>query len=227
MGHLHSTAATGYNSAMRWLLFVMFLPGCSFAFVHGPPENHQKLQYFDCDSGGSAMTADITGAAWSGITTAAALTSDDDGSGEPPPAGVPIVFGAVTAVYLASAVYGGVNRSRCNRAKEELAARISQDYEQHRQRVKELELQVQHTPAPSGCSKDLDCKGERICVATQCVDPPVPSVDASSSDTTPAPAPLPSGSGANKLQPPSVSQDPPPPEPHGNPGSFPPAPGRP
>jgi len=28
-------------------------------------------------------------------------------------------------------------------------------------------------PAPVGCEKDNDCKGDRICVNRACVDPPV------------------------------------------------------
>jgi hypothetical protein len=203
---------------VRWLLFVTVLPGCSFIFVHGPPEKHEKLQYFDCDSGGSAMTADIAGGAWSGLT-AVALASSDDESEEPPPRSVPIAFTALSAVYLASAVYGGVNRSRCNRAKEELSARIASDYEQHRQRVRELEQQVQQRPAPSGCSKDVECKGERICVATQCVAPPIPSAEASPNGTTPPPSP-------GAVDPPAShdSQDLTPPLPQDSVGRFPPLP---
>lgn len=217
--HLRSGRTPSYDSVVRWLLFVTVLPGCSFVFVHGPPDNHEKLQYFDCDSGGGSLTADIAGGAWSGLT-AVALASSTDESEEPPSRGVPIAFGALSAVYFASAVYGGINRSRCNRAKEELSARIASDYEQHRQRVRELEQQVQQRPAPGGCSKDVECKGDRICVATQCVDPPIRSGEASPSGTTPAPSPVPPGA----LNPPAShdSQDPAPPESQDSRGRFPP-----
>jgi hypothetical protein len=205
-----------YCPRMRWLLFVTVLPGCSFIFVHGPPEDHEKLRYFDCDSGGSAMTADIAGGTLSGLM-AVTLASSTDESGEPPPRSAPITFGALSAVYLASAVYGGVNRSRCNSAKQELSARIARDYERHAQRVKELEQPLQQ-PAPSGCSKDVECKGERICVATQCVDPPIPSAETLPSGATPTPSSV-----APAPDPPRShdSQDSAPSTPRGNLGQFP------
>src|SRR5690606_14250867 len=90
-------------------------------------------------------------------------------------------------------------------------------------RVKELEQQVQQAPAPSGCSKDIDCKGERICVAAQCVDPPLPPANASPNDTAPAPTPLQSDPEALDSLPPPHSQDPAPPTPQDTPGHFPPA----
>lgn len=213
---LHGMPA--YASRMRWLLFVTVLPGCSFVFVHGPPENHEKLQYFDCDTGGAALTGDIAGAAWSGLTAAAAASGPDE-DGERAPRSVPISFGVSSAVYVASAVYGGVNRSRCNRAKEALADRIHRDHEQHRQRLRELELQVQQQPTPSGCSKDVECKGTRICVQSQCVDPPIPSAEPSPTSTTPAQSPVPPGNSGSPAS--GGSQDPVPPEPQGNLGQFP------
>ncbi len=140
----------------------------------------------------------------------------------------PNTVAALTAVYLASAVYGGVNRSRCNRAKEELAARIARDYEQYKDRVKELEQRVQQTPALNGCSKDLDCKGERLCVATQCVDPPIPPADACPDDKATAPHSAPSEPPAFDPPPPPDSPDPAPSNPQDNSGRFPPlAPGNP
>jgi hypothetical protein len=103
-------------------------------------------------------------------------------------------------------VYGSVMGSRCSDAKAELSTRIAREHEQHTQRVKELEQQLRQQA--SGCSSDAHCKNSRICIESQCVQPPVaaepmstgapappeppasvPAAPATASGTAPAPVP--------------------------------------
>lgn len=78
-------------------------------------------------------------------------------------------------------------------------------------------------PAPTlpGCDRDTDCKGDRICHARACVDPPVPAPSprgdaevAAPDPPRPAPAPPPSPAPA-----PTVVPSPPAPAPAPAPGT--------
>lgn len=51
---------------------------------------------------------------------------------------------------------------------------------------------MKNDPAPVGCSRDSDCKGDRVCIAGSCVDAPAktqaPTPNAQQNDPTPPPA---------------------------------------
>src|SRR5690349_18513798 len=65
---------------------------------------------------------------------------------------------------------------------------------------------VEPPPPPTGCVKDVDCKGERICVDGACRDPaPPPSTVVS----TPAPSASAKGVAGAPPAPPDVGRPPP------------------
>jgi hypothetical protein len=102
--------------------------GCSFVFTEGLPSEHAKLAYFDCTSTYGLSVADGLIALGSGIGAGTTLSQSkqafsdkNSGASRNAAAGVDIV---VAAVLAGSAVYGAVQATRCDRAKEELKARI-------------------------------------------------------------------------------------------------------
>lgn len=176
---------------MRWLALLAFTPACSFVFVNGPPADHEKLQYFDCASAGGALAADITGATYFALSAAVVPQQGEEGD-EKPPAGVPIALGAVAATYLASAIYGGYQGKQCDRAKEQLEVRVWAERKQLQEQVQEQQRLLEQQP--KGCVRDTDCKDERICEASRCVEPslqPPPSAGLGDVTTTPPVAPEP------------------------------------
>jgi hypothetical protein len=102
--------------------------GCSFVFSEGPPSDHEKLAYFDCTSTYGLSVADGLIGLSSGIGAGTTLSQSkqdyaDKNNGASRNA-VAFVDIATAGVLAASAVYGAVQAARCDRAKEELRARI-------------------------------------------------------------------------------------------------------
>ena len=102
--------------------------GCSFIFVDGVPPDHAKLEYFDCTSTYGLSVADgvigLSGAIGAGTVLSQSkqeYADKNNGASRNAAAGVDL---ALTGVLAASAVYGIVQATRCDRAKEELKARI-------------------------------------------------------------------------------------------------------
>ena len=102
--------------------------GCSFIFVDGMPPDHAKLEYFDCTSTYGLSVADGLIGLSGGIAAGSALSQSkqayadkNSGASRNAAAGVDL---ALAGVLAASAVYGVVQATRCDRAKEELRARI-------------------------------------------------------------------------------------------------------
>jgi hypothetical protein len=135
--------------------------GCSFIFVRPPPSEPQQLPYFDCVSSSAAPATDITNAVVDGLIVASAL---DEHQPEFAASAT-----AVGALYAASAIYGFIMTSKCESAKERLAARV---HETRAQLVGLLKVQTATPSTSGGCRGDVDCKGERICANAICVNPP-------------------------------------------------------
>ena len=102
--------------------------GCSFIFVEGVPSEHAKLAYFDCTSTYGLSVADGLIGLSGGIAAGMALSQSkqeyadkNNGANRNAAAGVNI---AVAGVLAGSALYGAIQATRCDRAKDELKARI-------------------------------------------------------------------------------------------------------
>jgi len=102
--------------------------GCSFTFTETVPPDHAKLPYFDCTSTYGLAVADgfvgLSGAIGAGEALSQSkqdYANKNNGASRNAAAGLDITLAAVS---LASGVYGAVQATRCDHAKEELKARI-------------------------------------------------------------------------------------------------------
>jgi len=121
---------------MRFMVAVavMWLSGCSFIFVSGPPTNHEQLPYFSCSESRAAPVVDTILAALQALNLAtAASVSDqqwsDNFNGDPPfsrGAAVPLYVGT-TLFTAASAYYGYKNTGDCREAKAAASNRAMQN----------------------------------------------------------------------------------------------------
>jgi hypothetical protein len=121
--------------SIRRLVVILVAPalggvssGCSFVFMDTVPTDHAKLPYFDCTSTYGLAVADGFFALSSGIGVGMTLSQSkqeyadkNSGANRNVAAAADIIAGGVT---VASGVYGVVQAMRCDRAKEELKARI-------------------------------------------------------------------------------------------------------
>ncbi len=102
--------------------------GCSFVFTDTPPSDHARQAYFDCTSTYGLAVADGFFALGTGIAAGTTLAqskqayADKNGGANRNVAGGADI--AVGALMAASAVYGAVQATRCERAKEQLKARL-------------------------------------------------------------------------------------------------------
>lgn len=102
--------------------------GCSFIFVESVPSDHAKLAYFDCTSTYGLPVADGVIALSGGIAAGSTLSqskkeySDKNNGANRNAAGAGDIV--IAGLLAASAVYGIVQTTRCDRAKEQLKARI-------------------------------------------------------------------------------------------------------
>jgi len=102
--------------------------GCSFIFTETVPNDHAKLPYFDCTSTYGLAVADGLFALSGGIGAGTTLSQSkqdyankNSGASRNAAAAIDIIGGGVS---LASGLYGAIQATRCDRAKEELKARI-------------------------------------------------------------------------------------------------------
>ncbi len=102
--------------------------GCSFVFMETVPSDHEKMPYFDCTSTYGLAVADgafaLSGAIGAGTTLSQSkqdFANKNNGASRNAAAGVDLVLAGVT---LASGIYGAVQATRCDSAKEQLKARI-------------------------------------------------------------------------------------------------------
>jgi hypothetical protein len=175
--------------------------GCSFLFVRPPPSEHAQLPYFDCASSAAAPATDVTWAVIGGLGAIGASVDDPNTDGDQRSPGLARGFGVLALASAASAVYGFIVSSHCDSAKEELAARVlkrQQEYES-----------LLHAPRPIACHRDVECKAQRLCVNSTCVDPPAAPPGAPAAAPAPAAAAAPGAPPA----PPTGVLPPPPPSP--------------
>lgn len=179
---------------MRVWPLAFVLSGCSFMFVHGPPPEHEKLPYFDCVSSAAAPVADATVATFAALMTAVMIDDDPDDPEDDNSTSAAVTFGGLAGAHAASSIFGFINASSCSHAKQQLAHRISLAEAERQRHLQELERQL--AAEPLGCGSDKDCKGDRLCVQAQCVDPPSP--------TPPSPAPSSPGPPPAAAEPPAA-----------------------
>ncbi|MDX2051890.1 MAG: hypothetical protein SFV15_05815 [Polyangiaceae bacterium] len=121
----------------------LLLQGCSFLFTHGPPPEHEKLDYFDCDASAAGPVADVSWALTDGVMTAALVSANNRTDDTSRPGGTSVgIFTALTAVHTASAIYGAVKINQCSDAREHLRQRISTSTVENQRIINELQRQL-------------------------------------------------------------------------------------
>jgi hypothetical protein len=134
------------------LACVLWLQGCSLLFVHGPPEGHEKLRYFDCPSNAAApATGGFFGATY-GLGAVVLAASHDQNKGT----GVAIA-GSLGAAFLASMAYGIVNTSACSDAKERLRQRLSDTDLATSRKLAELQQKLERQVSENSSSSPAPC----------------------------------------------------------------------
>jgi len=165
----------------------MFLSGCSWAFMTKPPEVVAAPNYpLDCTTSRAAPVLDTICVGYfiaNGIYLAAVPDCASAGFGERCASSSTKTGGMLLSAGLGllcgfSAASGYGFAARCEQKKDLNALCISGD----QQACRTLRPgwapsgAVNAVPAPPdvarGCSKDTDCKGDRICVSGACVSPP-------------------------------------------------------
>jgi hypothetical protein len=143
----------------------LWLSGCSWIFVDGPPANHRELSNFDCTKSRVAPIVDTVFAVTNGLSALAVLGADE--RDYPNKNGAALLGFGVMALWIASASSGYGNTSDCRLAMNELDVRL-----ENRSRQPAIAAPPQVTV--SGCAKDADCKGDRVCVSGVCQAPETP-----------------------------------------------------
>jgi hypothetical protein len=187
---------------MRLLCFLAcacVLQGCSYAFVNGPPDNYQQSPVFDCTTSKVAPVLDTLGAGYQIVRAGVAVAADEnDYADYPISRGADIALGIGFATLLtASAIYGYSETLSCQDAKAERAAPPPA--------LERGPMPMTYAPV-TGCSVDTQCKGNRVCEAGRCVDPPPRLVV-----PPPPAAPAPSASAPPETNPPPPAVATPPP----------------
>ena len=144
--------------------------GCSWLFqksAPGPPVWDHAV-YANCDSSYAWPVVDALLAVLYGAT-AVALIEGSLETGQPTAQGV---MGSVfwVGIHAASSVSGISSASTCTEFGEHIA-RMAERRERERPRRVETTPVAPDPSGPSSCGRDTDCKGDRICVRGDCVDP--------------------------------------------------------
>jgi hypothetical protein len=135
---IFNTGRTWHRRRVKsmWRFVVLLVPlalgvssaGCSFTFTDTVPSDHAKMPYFDCTSTYGLATADglftLSGAIGAGSILSQSkqdYADKNNGASRNVAAGADIILAGLTA---ASGIYGAYQATQCNRAKDELRARI-------------------------------------------------------------------------------------------------------
>ena len=155
--------------------------GCSLLFMDRVPDNHLRLQSFDCTSSYAAPVLDtVWGAANLLGGVVAASANDATWSSSTPRSTTMAVGFGWAALMTVSAIAGYSKASDCGAARTAMYAR------QEASRSVNVAASVAPPPltvvptaalpaALIGCLKDTDCKGDRICSKQECVSPSTPA----------------------------------------------------
>jgi len=98
------------------------LAGCSLAFVHGPPPNHEKIAYFDCSTSNALPTIDLLLAGAAVVDVVGGAVGD---SALPSNRAALAGLGLEAAAFAASAIYGYGKTADCRKAQEDMLKRAA------------------------------------------------------------------------------------------------------
>ncbi len=111
------------TTAAGLLLLPISICACGFIFSHGPPDGHERMDYFSCTESNAGPIID---AIWGGLNVLGALVIAGDPAAYDNPDAT-IASGLVWGVVSGSAAAVGFNKSKkCRVAKQQLAQRQAQ-----------------------------------------------------------------------------------------------------
>ncbi len=111
------------TTAAGLLLLPISICACGFIFSHGPPDGHERMDYFSCTESNAGPIID---AIWGGLNVLGALVIAGDPAAYDNP-DARIASGLVWGVVSGSAAAVGFNKSKkCRVAKQQLAQRQAQ-----------------------------------------------------------------------------------------------------
>ncbi len=147
--------------ALAALVFDL-LQGCSFLFVRPPPDLEEmgaaRIEHVDCTTSRAAPIIDTVIAASYGLSVLGALSVANDTNlttdEREYAAGYALGAGLGLALFGWSSRYGWTRTSRC--ATAQILAQQN----------------LMHARDRAGCGSDSECKGDRVCDAGMCVEPP-------------------------------------------------------
>lgn len=152
---------------MRQLLLAwMLTSSCAFIVTDGPPSGHEAMTYFECDTNRAPAIIDVISSGLS-VALAVAVTDDPTLRQEDREAGA-LWWAAWAVLHGTSAVWGFNTNGKCSTAKRGLALRAA--VQQQRTQA-EWREHITIAPASTGCTKDTDCKGDRVCMSGSCKNP--------------------------------------------------------
>lgn len=157
------------SAAVMLALLAAPFGGCSFLLAKPVAEPVHPGSYPECGTPTAALVYDIASGILAGYVTVASAVSQESGT-------VIVPAGAATAVYVASAVWGGTVRSRCAQAQAVALARLD---------LSPLRVPLQSEPAPAPplpAPPDPAPPGDAT--------PDAPSSDAAAKEHDAAPTPL-------------------------------------
>ena len=164
-------------SQLALVVVLLSVSGCSWILVN-PPPSPPVPHDVQCTTSRAPQILDLVFAgltaadavAYAGVrySTEKNLTRDTT-----------VVLGAslvAIAMHLMSNVYGSDNTEACREAQRAMPP-ASSPVPGESTPAKGVELPSEAAPPTRpGCGSDKDCKGERVCVDSKCVDPPVKSL---------------------------------------------------
>jgi hypothetical protein len=106
------------------LLLPLASSGCSLIFAHGPPKNHEAMEYFDCTQSKAAPVLDVVFGSLSLLTAVGTLI--DSSNVQNPKETIAGGF-AMTPILAFSAMNGFKKTSHCRAAKMILVERQARD----------------------------------------------------------------------------------------------------
>jgi len=167
--------------ARSWLTFpagllavALLTNGCSFLFVRGTPalaELPDDAETVSCTDSRAAPAWDLVFASLGGVGTATSgyeamqtvKTTQNNLVANLSLAG----NAALMILFTASTVYGFGRTAACRDVRQSLDYRA-----QHARSQLQQQQAGNPPPAPlTGCAKDTDCKGDRVCSGGKCVTP--------------------------------------------------------
>ena len=159
---------------MRWLVVAIACSGCSWAFMTRPPEvvvapNHPV----ECTTSRAAPVLDTLCGGYF-VLNGAVLAGGAGNYEQSARTGGIVISAALAALCIASAANGYVGAARCEHVKDQNALCMSGSMAACtalRPDWRPPPGGMSAPPADAGCTKDTDCKGDRVCDRGACVSP--------------------------------------------------------